>query len=331
LTSPAVDTTTPERAGEVLLSVCIPCYQPEIELIAAAAESAASQLPERSELLIAPSGPAAEVVDRIPLPGGARIVVADGSLDLVQNWNRCLTLSQGSLVHLLHADDLVAPGFYSTILDLVARFPGAALYATGFRPIGSRHQGADEEPVLLRGADAARFFLVDERHSCGNVVLTRRVIEECGLFDPAYASCPDEEAYLRFATQGGLAFSPKPLYLDRTHGGQERFSAWKSADFVPTFYAARVGGARLFGSESEAVAVASTERRTISVAVSLAMGGEREAAERVLEELIRVSPATVRSARLHAARVACRSSLLLKLLALRRVVKERLWLKRVAG
>ncbi len=311
------------------LSVCIPCYRPDRELIVAAAESAAAQLPEDSELLVFASGPSAEIAHELPLPPQARLVVASTPLTLVENWNRCLTSSAGSLVHLLHSDDLVADGFYATILDLADRFPGAGLYATAFALAGTHTPAVSAEGVLLPPREAAAFFLVDERHSCGNVVLTRRVIEQCGTLDAEFASCPDEEAYLRYAAAGGLGFSPKPLYLERSHELQERFAAWQRREFVEEYFLARIVGARNLDKETEALAEASTVQGVVSVAVALADAGLRTSAERVLDELARLSPRSARSARVRVARFACRHPFALQLLSVRRRLK--LVLRRAAG
>jgi hypothetical protein len=311
-------------AGAPRLSVCIPCYRADGDLIVAAAQSAAAALRDGCELLVFASGPSTAIVHELPLPAETRIVASDRPLTLVENWNRCLTDTTGSLVHILHSDDLVAAGFYATILDLAERFPQAALYATATgQPgagAGAELNGADG--VHLPPREAAAFFLVDERHSCGNVVLTRRAFEQRGAFDPAFSSCPDEEAYLRYAAAGGLGFSPKPLYLERSHGLQERFSAWQRPEFVDEYFLARMVGARHLDQETEALAVTSTERSIVSVAVALADAGLRPSAEHVLHELTRINADSSRAWRVRLARLACRRPLVLRLLSIRRRVKR---------
>jgi glycosyltransferase involved in cell wall biosynthesis len=47
----------------------------------------------------------------------------------VSNFNTCIGRSRGELVHILHGDDCVLPGFYSQIEKLANDQPDAALYA----------------------------------------------------------------------------------------------------------------------------------------------------------------------------------------------------------
>ncbi|MCH7578644.1 MAG: glycosyltransferase [Chloroflexi bacterium] len=118
------------------LSVCIPCYVEPPEVLQTAIDSAAMQLPEESELLIFPNGPEAlAATESVTIPEDARVIPSKELLSMAGNWNRCLGESRGELIHILHADDAVAPGFYQAVLELAARYPQAALYATGFGPL----------------------------------------------------------------------------------------------------------------------------------------------------------------------------------------------------
>jgi len=310
--------------ADVRLTVCIPCYSADGEAIAAAAQSAATQLPERSELIVVPSGPASAITAELALPAITRVTEPTEPPGLVHNFNRCLALAAGDLIHILHSDDTVAPGFYAIILRLAEQYPDAAMYATGFRSdrdvAASTHEAA---PQRLRGADAARFLLADERHAAGNVVLTRRAVERLGAFREEYSFCPDEEAYLRWATLGGVAFDPVRLYVERTHAGQARLATWRHPDFVRTYVAARAAGARLFDERVGAIERASTERRLASVAVSVAQA-DPAVALALLTALEEERPESRRSRRVRLARLAARRRTVLRALLWRRRLKAAL-------
>jgi hypothetical protein len=283
-------------------------------------DSAAAQLPDEAELIILPNGPAAiESAGRIDVPERARIVASHAVLDIVTNWNRCLEQASGELIHLLHEDDAVAPGFYRTILELAREFPSAALYATSSTSFATsgKLRGREGQPQLLQGLDAARFLLDDDRHSCGNVVITRRVVDRLGGFSAEFAYCLDEEAYPRWAADGGLGFHPAPLYRNRKHSRQGRYPDWLRDEFVETYVRSRVEGSRELGDAAVELAWRSSERRVVSVAVTLALAGYRSESREELTDLETVLRPR-RSWRAKLAKTACRSRLLLEVAQLRR-------------
>jgi len=318
----AAESADPEHGTRVGLSVCIPCYSAPPAMLQQAIDSAAAHLPDGAELIVLPNGARAiETVEQVVMPArGARLVPSAEVLDLVTNWNRCLDVARGSLIHILHEDDAVAPGFYQVLLEMARRFPDAALYATASQsfdaPLPSKEELA-AEPELLEGLDAAEFLLVDVRHSCGNVVFTRRALDASGGFLPEFTYCCDEEAYPRLAALGGIGFHPAGLYRNRVHAGQARHSDWLRPEFVSTYVSSRVQGAQGLGSDAVALAERSSEKRVVSVAVTLASAGYRDESIRQLErleELIRPR----RSRRVTVAKMVCRSRATLALLRARR-------------
>lgn len=303
------------------LSVCIPCYSAPAAMLQESVDSAVGQLPAGAELVLFPNGPRAiEAAAQVTLPAGTRVVPSPEVLDLVTNWNRCLNEAAGSLVHILHEDDAVAAGFYRAISDAARRFPEAALYATASQSFDAPLPSEEDlrtEPELLVDLDAARFFLLDKRHSCGNVVFTRRVLDESGGFLPEFEYCCDEEAYLRLAASGGIVLHPAPLYRNRVHSGQTRYTDWLRPEWVPTYVRSRVEGARALGSASVALAERSSETRVVSVAITLASAGYRAESVQQLERLEAfIRPR--RSWRVTVAKAFCRSRTALAVIGARR-------------
>ena len=298
------------RSVSLRLSVCIPCYVEPPEVLQTAIDSAAMQLPEEGELLIFPNGPEAlAATESVTIPEDARVIPSKELLSMAGNWNRCLGESRGELIHILHADDAVAPGFYQAVLELAARYPQAALYATGCGPLvegapaSMRTQAG--ETRLLAGEAAGRFLLEGERHCCGSVVISRWAVRRQGPFRDRYLYGPDEEAYLRYAAAGDLAFETRHLYLERAHSKQNRTTAWLKDDFVATYMKGRGDGARLFGEAIAQVAKDSTARRVISVAVTLALLGDGASALRRLRDLAHAYPECSSWPRYRLAKFAC--------------------------
>jgi hypothetical protein len=234
----------------------------------------------------------------------------------------------GELVHILHDDDIVTPEFYGVILALHRRFPSAALYCTGSAPVDAEDPTAGnevEEPLLLEGDDAAAFILEDARYSVGSVVLSRDVVASKGLFRGDFPYSPDEEAFPRYATDGGIAFDPAPCYRVRTHEQQARYSTWRRSDFVASYVRSRVEGATGFSPAIVDLALKSSARRVISIAVSLALDGQDDVARCRLADLGRIVPSSRRWPRFWLAQAAGRSQLLRKMAGVRRryIVRQR--------
>lgn len=292
------------------LSVCVPCYQEPAALIQVAIDSAAAQLPAGSELLIFPHGPEAlAATQRVTIPEDAKCFPSDTRLTQVANWNRCLSESRGQLIHLLHADDAIAPGFYEAILGLAERYPETALYATGFGPldavVSASPSAQPDDTQLLAAEDAGRFLLEGQQHCCGSVVISKWAVAQQGPFRDEYVYGPDEEAYLRYAATGGLAFKPQRLYLERVHSKQTRFHTWMKEDFVATYMKGRIDGARLLGEAVTQIAKDSTARRVISLAVTLALRGDGTAGMQRLRDLAHCYPACSSWPRYRLATIAC--------------------------
>ncbi len=302
------------------LSACIPCCGEPPETLQVAIDSAAAHLPAGSELLILPNGPEAiSAVKRVTIPEGANVFPSEERLSMASSWNRCLNTSQGALIHILHADDALAPGFYTTILSLAERYPQRSLYATGCGFLDSDPQLTDGgDALLLDGEEAGRFLLAGERYCCGSVVISRHAFQDSGGFRDEYPYVPDEEAYLRYAAAGGLAFDPSPLYRERRHAGQTRFGTWKKPDFVATYLAGRVDGARHFGKATVSIAERSTARGVISLSVTLALRGDGPTGLQRLHDLAHCYPACSSWPRFRLAKIACRFRGAARVAALRR-------------
>lgn len=146
------------------------------------------------------------------------------NLGHVGNFNTCLARSQGTLVHVLHGDDLVLEGFYTTLERAFAADPasGAAF---------CRHAYIDEHdnwtaiPRPLRTSagtinDAATVIASHQPIQPPTVVVRREVYERVGGFDERMLSCGEDwEMWVRIAAQYPVWYEPAVLALYRQHTG----------------------------------------------------------------------------------------------------------------
>ena len=128
------------------------------------------------------------------------------NLGAIGNFNRCVELSRGHLIHILHGDDFVAPGFYRQLADLASRHQSRALFA-------SRAFIVDEAGVLETvtprvtwlecGGRNARDLLQNNYLRTPAVVVRRSFYEKHGGFHPQLVHCADWEMWVRCIVEGG--------------------------------------------------------------------------------------------------------------------------------
>jgi glycosyltransferase involved in cell wall biosynthesis len=140
----------------------------------------------------------------------------------VQNFNTSIGLSRGRLVHLLHADDRVLPGYYGKMEALFACYPQAGACFSGLRYI-------DEEGAVtsVESSYAPAECVLDNwlttiatasRSQYAATAVRRSVYEELGgYFGVSYGE--DWEMQVRIASRYPVAYTPDILAEYRTHAG----------------------------------------------------------------------------------------------------------------
>lgn len=134
----------------------------------------------------------------------------------VRNFNTCLRRSRGEIVHVLHGDDYVRPGFYERLDWAFREVPdlGAAF---------TRHVYVDEtagredlslleqpEPGVL--ADWLRKIAAGQRIATPSIAVRRAVYERLGGFDGRVRSAGEDwEMWVRIAAHYPVWFEPEPL------------------------------------------------------------------------------------------------------------------------
>ena len=158
--------------------------------------------------------------------GGDRVrfVRNEKRLGVSGNFNRCLEISRGELVHILHGDDFVAAGFYREIEALAARFGDCAFYAT-------RSTIIDEDGnVKATSEDLAAFELpttdvsgivMAQPFRTPSVVVRRSFYERHGGFALDLVHCADWEMWVRAIRLGSGVTSPEALAFYRTFEGND--------------------------------------------------------------------------------------------------------------
>ena len=138
----------------------------------------------------------------------------------IRNFETCINRSKGHLVHLLHGDDKVRPGFYKKMQGLFERFPEAGAAFCRYNFINGKGEEVlewvkEEEKDcilpnwLLRIGEMQRIQYV-------SMVVKREVYERLGSFyGMSYAE--DWEMWVRIARYYPVAYTPDLLAEYRVH------------------------------------------------------------------------------------------------------------------
>ena len=133
----------------------------------------------------------------------------------VGNFNTCIERSAGELVHILHGDDVVLPGFYAAIDQLALDVPDAGFYATRVHAIdegGCRSWMSESLAAYTRAASTdLRAFACGTPIQFVGTVVRRAAYEAVGGFRPGLAHVADWDMWMRLVVSTGLACIDEPL------------------------------------------------------------------------------------------------------------------------
>lgn len=190
----------------------------------------------------------------------------------IRNFNTCIERSVGQIVHILHDDDMVLPGFYNVLQEAFDKEPtiGAAF---------CRHILIDEEdhhlslsPLRSSTAGVLADFLERIAVSCivqtPAIVVRRSVYEALGGFHPELFHAGDWDMWKRIATHYPIWYEPQSLACYRKHSSSHTSSLVKSgADIanrrraieISQFYLPNTIASELTSKARESLAVSAFE------------------------------------------------------------------------
>jgi len=220
----------PEGVPRPTFSVMLPTYEPDQRLGRSLA-AVLAQAPEPAAMQIAVVDDGSRQVDVRALvrsfdPGGrVEVLLNPSRIGLAGNWNRCLSLARGRLVHLLHQDDHVLPGFYDRIGHA---FRAAPTIGMAF----CRSRIVDGDDRLIKTASRQQWtagvlsgwlsrIAERQRVQTPAAVVARSTYERIGGFRTDLCHALDWEMWVRIAAACPVWYDPRALAVYRRHRGNE--------------------------------------------------------------------------------------------------------------
>ena len=143
------------------------------------------------------------------------------NIGITSNFATCLNRARGRLVHMLHGDDCVRPGFYAHMSRLFEANPsiGAgfcrSLYVDGSgRELAATAAEQDNSGLL---PDALERLALEQRIMTPSMVVRREVYERLGGFDDRLPCSEDWEMWVRIAAHYPIGYEPSTLAAYRMH------------------------------------------------------------------------------------------------------------------
>jgi hypothetical protein len=225
---PPVITPLPEGVARPLWSVMIPTFNCA-ELLRQTLTSVLSQDPGSDKMQI-------EVVDDCSTKDDPEAVVTElgrGRVEFyrkpknegaIPNFNTCIERSRGELVHILHGDDWVLPGFYEEVDRAFAAAPEAGMAIV--RAFLTDETG-EIEMLAARGAADVGPHWEFRNHFWSNdfftpgLVFRRHALEALGGFRTDLVHVADWEITARVYRKLGALYVNKPLCCYRFFPGND--------------------------------------------------------------------------------------------------------------
>jgi glycosyltransferase involved in cell wall biosynthesis len=150
----------------------------------------------------------------------------------VHNFNTCLERSRGHLIHILHGDDVVEPGFYRQFGAAFDASPDcAAIFCRAFIIDENRELLglSDFCPKLKEGSNNARELMMGNPLRTPGAVVRRCFYERYGGFDTSLVHTADWDMWARAIVKGRARMLNCPLASYRTYDANDTNRLRRSA------------------------------------------------------------------------------------------------------
>ena len=226
---PSIRPLEPSRARP-RFSVMLPTYEPD-GMLTVALSSVLAQAPGPEAMQIAVvddgsrPGVVREIVRQVDPRGRVEVFENADRLGLCGNWNRAVNLARGELIHLLHQDDYVLPGFYTRLDDGFQKRPDIGMAFCRVRLVNGEDRRLKTTSQLrwMPGVLSQWLPRIAERQrvQTPSVIVARSTYEAIGGYRPDLQLAVDWEMWVRIAAAYPVWYEPRSLAVYRRHASNE--------------------------------------------------------------------------------------------------------------
>lgn len=211
-----------------LVSICIPSYN-RAAMIPKAIRSALDQTYTNIEVIVvdnASTDNTAEVVAGFR-DSRLRHVKNERNLGIFGNFNRCVEVSKGKYLHILHSDDYIDSDFTRTCVEFLESNPDVAMTFGSVQPAVDGAENIKHTPAPPVVFDVPEGFkkILETRSfiSCPTVMMRRGVYDTIGYYSMEYPYSGDFYQWLRISQRYKIASVPDAVLFYRTGTHSESF------------------------------------------------------------------------------------------------------------
>jgi glycosyltransferase involved in cell wall biosynthesis len=194
-----------------LVSICIPTYN-RAGMAGKAIESALSQSYTNIEVLVVDnaSSDSIEAVVADYHDSRLKFFKNNRNLGLFGNFNRCVELSQGDYVHILHSDDIIDSRFTQTCVEFMESHRGVVMTFGAVQVVSDDDQNwippLAQDQIFPAPEGFRQILLSRNLISCPAVMIRKEVYGSVGLYSLEYPYSGDLYQWLRIAKRFDIAY-----------------------------------------------------------------------------------------------------------------------------
>jgi glycosyltransferase involved in cell wall biosynthesis len=194
-----------------LVSICIPTYNRE-KIVQKTIESALAQTYPNIEILVVDNASQDNIESVIENYQEKKIKFYrnDRNLGIFGNFNRCIELSNGKYIHILHSDDYIDSNFIKTCVGFMELNPNVKMTWSSAWLVSKDKKtkvGISDHNIIFTAPDGFKKILeLGNPIVCPSVIMRREVYDTLGLYSCEFPYAGDIYYWLKISRCIDIAF-----------------------------------------------------------------------------------------------------------------------------